>query len=239
MTKSTLKKLLIIAAVALILALFFALDLGQYFSLDYLKQSRARFAALYEQHTLLVLGAYFGIYVVSTALSLPGATVLTLGAGALFGFWTGLVLASFASTLGATLACFLARYLLRGWVQKRFEDRLQRVNEGVRREGAFYLFTMRLVPIFPFFLINVAMGLTPMRIWTFAWVSQLGMLPGTAVYVNAGRQLAGIESMGDIFSPGLILSFALLGIFPLATKKAINIYRRKSGRQPVRDTASK
>lgn len=233
MTARSLGKLLIIATVTAAVAAFFALDLSQYLSLSYLKQSQERFSGLYEQHTLLVFGTYFVLYVLSTALSLPGATVLTIGAGALFGFWTGMLLVSFAATLGATLACALSRYLLRDLVQRRFGHRFGRINEGVQREGAFYLFTLRLVPIFPFFVINLAMGLTSMRLWTFYWISQLGMLPGGAVYVNAGLRLAQIESPGDVFSPGLLLSFALLGIFPLATKKGLDLYRRRTGRKAM------
>jgi uncharacterized membrane protein YdjX (TVP38/TMEM64 family) len=164
------------------------------------------------------------------ALNLPGAAVMTLAVGAFFGFWTGLVLVSFASTIGATLACMLARYMFRDWVQDRFGQRLQRVNRGFEREGAFYLFTMRLIPAIPFFAINVVMGLTPMRMWTFYWVSQVGMLPGTAVYVNAGKELGQIKSVSDILSWEVILSFVLLGVFPLAVKKAMVYYRRKTGR---------
>lgn len=228
--KGLLLRLGVVAGVALVVVLFFLFDLDRFLTLSYLKQSRAHFQSLYASHTLLVLGAFFLIYVVSTAFSLPGAAVLTLAAGALFGFWTGLILVSFASTLGATLAFVLARFVLRSWVQQNFGKRLEKINAGVEREGTFYLFTLRLVPVFPFWLINLAMALTPIKTWTFYWVSQVGMLPGTAVYVNAGKQLGEIDSLGGILSLDLILSFALLGIFPLAVKKLMALYRRKTGK---------
>ncbi|MGW8312974.1 MAG: FAD-dependent oxidoreductase, partial [Desulfuromonadales bacterium] len=170
---------------------------------------------------------YFVIYVVVTALSLPGATVMTLAGGALLGFWTALVTVSFASTIGATLAFLASRFLLRDWVQAKFGDKLKAVNQGIRREGSFYLFTLRLVPLFPFFVINLVMGLTPMRTLVYYGVSQLGMLPGTAVYVNAGTQLGQIESAAGILSPGLLVSFVLLGIFPLLAKRIIEIFKRR------------
>lgn len=207
-------KLLIFLCILAALAAFFAFDLQAYFSLDFFAEQRQHIEQYQAQHPLLVISAYFLIYVVVTALSLPGAAVMTLIGGALFGLGTGLLLVSFASTIGATLAFLIARTLLRDWVQQRFADRLQPVNQGVAKDGAFYLFTLRLVPIFPFFVINMVMALTTMRAWTFYWVSQLGMLAGTAVYVNAGTQLAQIESTADILSPGLLLSFVLLGLFP-------------------------
>jgi uncharacterized membrane protein YdjX (TVP38/TMEM64 family) len=235
--KATLIKLGLVVLVVLAVVLFFAFDLDRYLTLSYLKQTREQFRVLYADHTLFVLGAFFSIYVVATALSLPGAAVLTLAAGALFGFWTGLVLVSFASTIGATLAFLFARFLLRDWVQQRFGVRLNKINKGVEREGPFYLFTLRLIPVFPFWLINLTMALTPIRTWAYYWVSQIGMLPGTAVYVNAGKQLGEINSMGEILSIGVVLSFALLGIFPLAVKKTLAFYRRKTGKpeKPVHE----
>ncbi|MGB5984020.1 MAG: TVP38/TMEM64 family protein, partial [Desulfobacterales bacterium] len=163
----------------------------------------------------------------------PGAVVMTLAGGALFGLVLGTVLISFASTLGATLACFFARFLLRDWVQRKFGDKLKAINGGIAREGAFYLFTLRLIPVFPFFVINLAMGLTPMSLGTFYWVSQLGMLPGTLVYVNAGKELAKIDNLSGILSPSLLISFAILGVFPLTMKKALNWYRARQGRDPA------
>jgi uncharacterized membrane protein YdjX (TVP38/TMEM64 family) len=168
------------------------------------------------------------MYIVVTGLSLPGAAVMTLAGGALFGLAAGVVIISFASTIGATLACFLARFILRDFIERRFGDRLKTINEGMAREGAFYLFTLRLVPIFPFFVINLVMGLTRLRLRTFYWVSQVGMLAGTIVYVNAGQALGRIESLSGILSPRLIVSFVILGLFPLAAKKFLHLYRRRT-----------
>jgi len=224
------KKLLILVAVVVLVAVFRYYGLEQYLTLEFVKNSQERFQALYADHAALVIAAYMGIYVLVTALSLPGAAVLTLAGGALFGFITGLLTVSVASTVGATLACFVARFLLRDWVQGRFGQRLAAVNRGVEQEGAFYLFTVRLIPVFPFFVINLVMGLTRMPLRTFFWVSQLGMFPGTMVYVNAGKELGKIQSPGDILSPGLILSFVLLGLFPITVKKGMAYYRRRSGK---------
>jgi len=207
--------LLIVAAVALV----FAFDLHSLLTLESLKGSLDQFRGFQAESPGLVGGMFFAAYVVVTAFSIPGAAVMTLAAGALFGLLQGLVLVSFASTLGATLAFIGARYLLRDSVQAKFGNRLKAINEGVEREGAFYLFTLRLVPVFPFFLINLLMGLTSMKAFTFFWVSQIGMLAGTVVYVNAGTELAKIDSLSGILSPGLILSFVLLGVFPLIAKK--------------------
>ena len=229
MKGSSAKKLIIVVILAALVAAFFLFDLKDYLTLSYIKQSQADFAALYRENPLPVLGAYFLIYVVVTGLSLPGAVFLTLLGGGLFGFSVGLAVISFASTIGAALACLAARHVLRDWVQARFRDKLAAINQGVEREGAFYLFTLRLIPVFPFFVINLVMGLTPMRLFTFYWVSQVGMLPGTAVYVNAGKELAKIESASGILSPGLIISFAILGLFPLAVKKLVGLYRKRRG----------
>ena len=215
------RKLAILTTVALAVAAYFVLDLGEVLSLSALKARQAEFAAYRDAHPLLAGGAYFLVYVLVTAVSLPGATLLTLAGGAVFGLGWGLLIVSFASTIGATLAFLIARYLLRDWVTARFGSGLKRIDDGIRRDGAFYLFTLRLVPAFPFFLINLLMGLTAMKASTYFWVSQLGMLAGTVVYVNAGTQLAQIESLAGIVSPGLLLSFALLGIFPLLARKAV------------------
>ena len=204
------------------MAIFFALDLQQYLTLEYLKESQVRFADLYHAKPVLVIGAYMGIYILVTALSLPGAAILTLAGGALFGLVTGLIVVSFASSIGATLACLVARFVLRDWVQNKFGDKLSTINEGIAKEGAFYLFTLRLIPVFPFFVINLVMGLTKMSLFTFYWVSQLGMLAGTAVFVNAGKELAKIDSLSGILSPGLIGSFVILGLFPLVVKKLVS-----------------
>ena len=227
-----------LAAVAVIVALIVAflwLDLGRYLDLEYLKSRQADIDALYREHPLTLLAAYFAAYVAITGLSLPGAAIMTLAGGAVFGLLWGTVVVSFASTLGATVAFVVSRYVLRDGIQRRYGDRLKTINAGVEREGGFYLFTMRLVPAFPFFVINLVMGLTPMRTLTFAWVSQAGMLPGTLVYVNAGTQLGRIESLQGILSPMLIGSFVLLGVFPLVAKwivgavKARREARRGSG----------
>jgi uncharacterized membrane protein YdjX (TVP38/TMEM64 family) len=207
-------------------------ELGQYLSLDYLKSSQKQFYALYQSHWFAVIAAYMGIYIAVTALSLPGAAVMTLAAGGLFGLVTGTVAVSFASTIGATLACAVSRFLLRDWVQGKFGDKLGTINAGIEKEGAFYLFSLRLVPLFPFFVINLVLGLTRMRLFTFFWVSQIGMLAGTIVYVNAGRQLAQIDSLSGILSPGVLISFAVLGLFPITVKKLLALYKRKFEKTP-------
>jgi pyruvate/2-oxoglutarate dehydrogenase complex dihydrolipoamide dehydrogenase (E3) component/uncharacterized membrane protein YdjX (TVP38/TMEM64 family) len=222
-----LRKLLVVVVVAIVVALYFAFDLGRWFSLDALKAQQAAIESYRQAHPGLTAGIFFAIYVVVTALSLPGATVMTLAGGAIFGLLWGTVLVSFASSLGATLAFLASRFVLRDWVAARFGQRLQSIDDGIRREGGFYLFTLRLVPVFPFFVINLLMGLTPMRAATFYWVSQLGMLAGTLVYVNAGTQLAGIDSLRGILSPGLLASFALLGVFPLIAKKIVDTIKAR------------
>ncbi len=223
------KKIAIIAAIIALIAIFRFFHLEQYLTLEYLKASRETFLGLYEQNSLLVIGAYFIIYVVVTALSLPGAVVMTLAGGALFGLMVGTLVVSFASTIGATCACIVSRYLLQNWVQTRYGEKLAPINNGIEKEGAFYLFTMRLIPAFPFFLINLAMGLTKIPIRSFYWVSQVGMLPGTIVFVNAGKELGKIDSLSGILSPSLLFSFALLGVLPISFKKIISLYRRKKG----------
>jgi len=207
-------------------------DLGQYLSLDYIKSSQTRFQMLYQSHRFAVIAAYMGIYIAVTALSLPGAAVMTLAGGGLFGLAVGTVAVSFASTIGAALACFVSRFLLREWIQDKFGDKLKTINAGIEKEGSFYLFSLRLVPIFPFFVINLVMGLTRMRLSTFFWVSQIGMLPGTLVYVNAGKELAQIDSLSGILSPGVLVSFAVLGLFPITVKKLLALYKRKFRKVP-------
>ena len=210
------------------LAAWFLLDLGQYLTLDALKAQQASLDGVYHARPLLVIAVFFAGYVALTALSVPGAAILTLAAGAIFGVATGTVLVSFASSIGATLAFLASRYLFHDAVQARFGTRLKPVNDGVARDGAFYLFSLRLVPVFPFFAVNLLMGLTPIRTWTYYWVSQAGMLLGTVVYVNAGTQLARIETIGDIASPSLLASFAALGLLPWLGKwiKAAIVRRR-------------
>jgi uncharacterized membrane protein YdjX (TVP38/TMEM64 family) len=219
--KKTVQKLIIIAGIAAVIALFMALDLDRYLTLSFLKESRDSFAALYSRSPVLVIGVYFMIYVLVAALALPGAVVMTLAGGALLGLFVGTLVVSFASSIGATMACLFSRFLLRDWVQSRFGDKLESVNRGIQREGAFYLFTLRLIPIFPFFIINLVMGLTRMPLFRYYWVSQLGMFPATLVYVNAGKELGKIESVAGILSPSLLISFAILGLFPIGVKKGL------------------
>jgi uncharacterized membrane protein YdjX (TVP38/TMEM64 family) len=227
MKKEHIKKIVIVLVIIVLIAAFRIFNLGDYLSLSYIKESQQNFQELYAQNRAAVIAGYMLIYIIVTALSLPGAAVMTLAGGAIFGFITGLIAVSFASTIGATLACFASRFILRDWVQGKIGDRLKTVNEGVEKEGAFYLFTLRLIPVFPFWLINLGMGLTKMPLKTFYWVSQVGMLAGTAVFVNAGKELGKIESLSGILSPTLILSFILLGLFPITAKKLIAMYKAK------------
>ena len=221
------KILLLLAAFTVVVVLFFAFDLQKYLTLEYLKSSKAFFISSYENNPILVLGSYFLFYIVITAFSLPGAVWMTLGGGAFFGLFAGTAIVSFASSIGATIAMLISRFLLRDWVQSRFEKQMQIINAGINKDGGFYLFTLRLVPAVPFFVINLGIGLTPLRAGTFYWVSQLGMLPGTLVYINAGSELGKIHSLGEILSPTLIASFVLLGIFPLLVKKMLAFIEKK------------
>lgn len=229
MKKEHINKIIIVVVIIVVIAAFKIFNLGDYLTLEYLKESQAKFQALYRENRVTVIAVYMLIYILSTSLSLPGAAILTLAGGALFGIVTGTIIVSFASTIGATLACFVSRFILRDWVQKKFGDRLKTVNEGIAKEGLFYLFTLRLIPVFPFWLINLVMGLTKMPLKSFYWVSQVGMFPATIVFVNAGKELAGIDSLSGILSPGLIISFVLLGLFPLITKKLLGLYKKKKG----------
>ncbi len=217
---------LLLALLAMVVA-FFVFDLGRYLSLDYLAKSQAQLATQYQAKPLVFIAAYLGIYIAVTAASLPGAAILTLAGGAIFGLWWGTLIVSFASCIGATLAFLAARFVLRDSIEARFGQSLKNINEGIAKQGAFYLFTLRLVPLVPFFVINLVMGLTKMPVRIFYWVSQLGMLAGTAVYVNAGTQLAQITSLKGIFSPALIGSFVLLGVFPLLAKWAVGLVQKR------------
>ncbi len=221
------KKWLIASAVIALIIGLQQSGLLDILSLDGLREGQAQWVQWQAEQPLLFAASFFIIYVAATALSLPGAAILTLAAGALFGLVQGTILVSFASTLGATLAFLLSRYLFRDSVQKKFSARLKPINEGIARDGALYLFTLRLAPVFPFFLVNLLMGLTPIRVWTYAWVSQLGMFAGTVVYVNAGTQLAQLDSLKGIISPALLLSFALLAIFPLIAKAITRWLQRR------------
>ncbi|MBT8086588.1 MAG: FAD-dependent oxidoreductase [Gammaproteobacteria bacterium] len=209
--------MLLVVVIAAIAA-YFAFDLGQYLSLSELKARRDTLAELAKDRPVLFIGGYFVIYVLTAALSLPGAAILTIAGGAVLGLTVGTITVSFASSIGATLAFLAARFLFRDAVRRRFKARLKPIDEGVEKDGGFYLFSLRLVPVFPFFVINLVAGLTPLRTWTFYWVSQLGMLPGTVAYVNAGTQLGQISSPGDILSPSLIGAFILLALLPFAAR---------------------
>ena len=221
------KKILILAIVAGLIVVYFVFDLGQYLDLDYFKQQQERIMAYRESFPIRTAAIFFIAYILVTGLSLPGAAIATLVGGAIFGLLWGTVLVSFASVIGASCAFLVSRHILRDTIQNRYGDRLRTINEGCEKDGAVYLFTLRMVPLFPFFLINLLMGLTPMRLGMFFIVSQIGMLPGTIVYVNAGTQIAKIDSLGSILSPALIASFVLLGIFPLISKKIIDAFKAR------------
>lgn len=229
--KTNVSRWMVICAIIVLVVLFFVLDLNRFLSLEHIKSQQEMLIAYYRENTAAAIGIYMFIYITVTALSLPGAAVMTLAGGTFFGLFTGTVVISFASTIGATLAFLVSRFLLQDWVQARFKDKLRAINKGIEKEGAFYLFTLRLVPVFPFFIINLVMGLTPIKTRQFYLVSQIGMLPGTLVYVNAGTQLGQIDSLKGILSPGLLLSFALLGIFPLLAKKGVALIKKKKGKE--------
>ena len=221
------RKLMLLAAVVVVLGLIAYLDLWNYLTLESIKSHERDLATFYQQNAALTIALYFVSYVIATALSLPAAAALTLLGGAIFGLVIGTVVVSFASTIGATLAFLAYRYLLRDSVEKKFADKLVAINRGMEKGGVFYLLTLRMIPSMPFVLVNLLMGLTHIKTSTFFFVSQLGMLAGTIVYVNAGTHLAQIESLGDIASPSLIISFTLLAIFPLIAKKIIDTVRRR------------
>jgi len=222
-----LRQIVLLLLLVLAIGAFVALDLGRYLSFEQLKASQAVFAQLHAEQPFTVAAVYFGVYVLATALSIPGAVIITLGGGAVFGLWQGFLLVSFASSIGATLAFLASRFVLREWVKARFGQRLADINAGVDKEGAFYLFSLRLIPVVPFFLINLLMGLTRMKTVTFYVVSQIGMLAGTAVYVNAGTQLAQLDSVRGILSPALLGSFVLLGIFPLLARRVVAAVQKR------------
>jgi len=224
MTSSRFILLVLIASAA---SVFFYFDLGHYLSLESLKAQQSIIESYRSENLKLAVIGYMLVYIAVTALSLPGATILTLAGGAVFGVWWGTVIVSFASSIGATFAFLAARFLFRDSLQSKFSTRFKAIDEGVTKDGGFYLFTLRLVPVFPFFMINLLMGLTNMRVAVFYLVSQVGMLAGTVVYVNAGTQLAKIDSLAGILSPALLGSFVLLGIFPLVAKKIVTLIGAK------------
>ena len=219
--QKNLTKIILVLFVATAIGAYFVFDLQQYFSLAELKKQRDALAAFADARPVLSIGGFFVIYVAMAALSLPGAAIMTIAGGAVFGLGVGTITVSFASSIGATLAFLAARFLFRDSVRQRFKERLKRIDDGVEKDGGFYLFSLRLVPIFPFFVINLVAGLTPLKTWTFYWVSQLGMLPGTIAYVNAGTQLGQVSSAGDILSPSLIGAFVLLAILPFLARRGL------------------
>ncbi|HHF3026441.1 TPA: TVP38/TMEM64 family protein [Vibrio diabolicus] len=224
-------KKLILGLILVAIIVFLGVNFSQYLTLENAKAQQEALTTYIVQNFVFSAAIYFFAYIAITAFSIPGAAVVTLLGAALFGFWTSLLLVSFASTMGATLAFLSSRYLLRDWVQNKFGNKLIAINQGVEKDGVFYLFSLRLIPVFPFFLINLLMGLTPMSVGRFYLTSQVGMLPGTAVYLNAGTQLATIESLSGIVSPAVLASFALLGLFPIITKWVMNKVRPTPSQQ--------
>lgn len=229
MVSQSKKKVLLALVILAALVAFFATGLHRHLTLESLKSGQASLATAHAENPVGVAAAYFAAYVLVTALSLPGAAILTLAGGAVFGLLQGFLLVSFASTIGATLSFLASRFLFRETIQKRFSEPLARVDQGVRDEGAFFLFSLRLVPLFPFFVVNLLMGLTSIRVATYYWVSQLGMVPGTLAFVNAGTQLGQIDSLKGILSPAVLFSFALLGIFPWIAKLVVKRVKRAKG----------
>jgi uncharacterized membrane protein YdjX (TVP38/TMEM64 family) len=222
------KAILVLVLLGAIVA-YFVFDLGEILSLENFKASQSEIVAAKDSNPILYIAGFFILYVAVTGLSIPGAAIMSLVAGALFGVLVGTIIVSFASTLGATLAFLSARFVLRDWVQGKFGERLRAVDEGLEKDGAFYLFTLRLIPVFPFFVINLLMGLTRIKTRTFFWVSQLGMLPATIVFVNAGTQISRIESTSGLLSPTLIASFVALALFPWAAKAIVALVKRSRG----------
>ena len=220
------KKALLVLILFGAIAAYFLFDFGQYLSLESFKERQAEIVAAKDDNPLLYIAGFFLLYVAVTGLSIPGAAIMSLVAGALFGLVFGTVIVSFASTIGATLAFLSSRYLMRDWVQGKFGERLRAIDDGLAKDGAFYLFTLRLIPVFPFFIINLLMGLTRITTWTFFWVSQLGMLAATIVFVNAGTQISQLESTAGLLSPILIASFVTLALFPWVAKGLIGFVNR-------------
>lgn len=216
---------MVVFVVLALVAAYFIFDIGQYLSLEFLQSKHQILVRYAMENRFSSIVAYFLLYVTAAVLSVPGISILTIGAGAIFGFITGVILVSFASAVGATLSFLLSRYLFKDVLQKKFSSQLQTINNGIEKEGAFYLFTMRLIPLIPFFLINILMGLTSIKTSLFYLVSQAGMLPTTAIFTWSGNQLSQIKSLKDVLSPSLLFAFALIGIFPFAAKKLIELYK--------------
>lgn len=223
-------KLLLAGLLVAAIAAYFIFDLGRFLTLDFIQSQLGAIQQFRDSNFALTALLYFSVYVAIAALSIPGAAIITLLGGAIFGVLWGTVIVSFASSIGATLAFLVSRFLLRDWVQSKFGEYLAPINKGVEKDGSFYLFSIRMVPLFPFFMVNLLMGLTPISVASFYLVSQIGMLVGTAVYVNAGSELAQITSLSGLVSPSVILSFVLLGLFPLVAKLGISlIQKNKNG----------
>ena len=223
------KKAILVLVLISAIAAYFVFDLGQTLSLESFKASQADIVAAKDANPVLYMTGFFVLYIAVTGLSIPGAAIMSLVAGALFGVVVGTIIVSFASTIGATLAFLSARFVLRDWVQGKFGERLRAIDDGLEKDGAFYLFTLRLIPVFPFFVINLLMGLTRIKTRTFFWVSQLGMLPATVVFVNAGTQISRIDSTAGLLSPTLIASFVALAFFPWAAKGIVALVKRSRG----------
>jgi uncharacterized membrane protein YdjX (TVP38/TMEM64 family) len=223
-------RIFLLLVASFLIGTFFAFDLGRFLTLASLQEQKQHLLSLYDTQPVVTAGLYVLAYILMAALSLPGALIMTLAGGAMFGVSLGTVLVSVASTTGATLAFLASRYLMGRSIQTRFADKLTTINEGVQKEGAFYLFSLRLIPVFPFFMVNLVMGLTPIPVRTFFWVSQLGMLPGTIVYVNAGTQLSQLQSLKGVLSPTLLLSFAAIGLLPVLSKKLLQWSQNRQGR---------
>lgn len=221
------KILFLCALLGAFILTFIALPPGT-LSLDEIKTHQQALLSHVEYAPLQSALIFFALYVVVSALSIPGAAILTLLGGALFPLWEGTILVSFASTLGATLAMLASRYLLRDWVQQRFAQQMKTVNAGMTHDGAGYLFALRLMPLFPFFLVNLLMGLTRIGLRRYWWVSQLAMLPATVVFLNAGRELGKVSTLRDILSPGMVFAFTLLGLLPLVTRRLFTRYTPSS-----------
>ncbi|MBF0265504.1 MAG: FAD-dependent oxidoreductase [Gammaproteobacteria bacterium] len=221
------QKLSLLTLISLVIGSFYFFNLGDYFTLEAIKSHQNTINAYYQESPVITILAYFIIYIIVAALSLPGATILTLAGGFIFGNLYGFLIISFASTIGATFAFLMARFLIKNWVEKQFSTQLNSINQGIDKEGIFYLLSLRLIPIFPFFMVNLLMGLTRMKTLTYFWVSQLGMIPGTLVYINAGTQVSKIETLQDIISPAILLSFTLLGLLPWLSKFLIQVIKNK------------
>ncbi len=231
------KKIVLISLILCLVALYFILGIEDYFTLGYIKESQERLYALYTGDPFRFIGGFCLIYIIVVSLNLPGAAVLGLAAGAIFGVVKGTVIISFISSISATAGCFIARYIFRDFIVKKFPEKIARVNRGVESEGGYYLLTLRLIPLFPFFITNMAMGLTAMPFWKFYAVSQLGMLPGTILFVNAGSELGKIHSVSEIISPSILVSLVLIGILPVIGKKILLLIKAKreknSGKEPL------